>query len=182
MMQWKVNILWHRPQTQAYRSDRVLGTFGSVETEKMTDEQDRKKEEMLCTASNKAFLCRSSRIITFSWFNSHMWQKTSCKMSAKHLRLSWWPINLPPWTKQPNILLSSWRSEYIFSIGVMKDGPSLRRRRRKQIRGVHLPLVPLLPPPTPHSFLGLLGDHVARGGHGTAAVRLLFLSWFQNLK
>lgn len=37
-------------------------------------------------------------------------------------------------------------------------------------------------PPKPHSFLGLLGDHVARGGHGTAAVRLLLLSWFQNLK
>lgn len=34
----------------------------------------------------------------------------------------------------------------------------------------------------PHSFLGLLGDHVAGGRHGTAAVGLLLLSWFQNLQ
>ena len=32
------------------------------------------------------------------------------------------------------------------------------------------------------SFLGLLGDHVARWSHGTAAVGLLLLSWFQNLQ
>lgn len=77
-------------------------------------------------------------MLHFSWLNSHMWQKTSCKMSAKHLRFSWWHINLPLWTKQPNILLSSCRSEYIFSIGSMKDDRSFKCRRWKQNRGVTL--------------------------------------------
>lgn len=37
-------------------------------------------------------------------------------------------------------------------------------------------------PPIAPSFLGLLGDHVARGSHRTAAVGFLFLSRFQNLQ
>lgn len=32
------------------------------------------------------------------------------------------------------------------------------------------------------SFLGLLGDHVARGRDRTAAVGLLLLSWLENLE
>lgn len=135
-----------------------------------------KKREKLCTASNKAFLCISSRIVTFFLIEQSYVAKTSCKMSAKHLRFSWWHITLPLWTKQQNILLSSCRSEYLFSIGSTKDNQSLKCRRRKQNRGVRLRLfVPL------HSFLGLLGDHVTRGSDGTAAVGLLLLSWFQNL-
>lgn len=42
-------------------------------------------------------------------------------------------INLPLWTKQPNRLLSSCRSEYIFSIGSTKDGrPFWCRWKQKQ--------------------------------------------------
>lgn len=86
----------------------------------------------MCTASNKAFLCISSNLVTFFLIEQSYVAKTSCKMSAKHLRFSWWHINLPLWTKQPNILLSSCRSEYIFSIGSMKDDWSFKCRRRKQ--------------------------------------------------
>lgn len=54
-----------------------------------------KKLEKLCTASNKAFLCISSRIVTFFLIEQSYVAKTSCKMSAKHLRFSWWHINYP---------------------------------------------------------------------------------------
>lgn len=105
----------------------------------MTNERDMKEKwQKLCTASNKAFLCISSRIVTLFLIEQSYVAKTSCKMSAKHLRFSRWHVNLPLWTKQPNILLSSCRSEYIFSIGSMKDDRSFKRRRRKQKRGVTL--------------------------------------------
>lgn len=46
----------------------------------MTWEEERKK---LCTASNKAFLCISSHIITFFLIEQSYVAKTSCKMECK---------------------------------------------------------------------------------------------------
>lgn len=69
--------------------------------------------------------------IHYSWLNSHMWQR----LAAKWVQNTWGfhgdIINLPLWTKQPNILLSSWRSEYIFNIGSMKDDRSLKTQKTK---------------------------------------------------
>lgn len=110
-----------------------------------------------------------------------MWQRLAAKWVQNTWGFSWWHINLPLWPKQLNILLSSCRSEYLFSIGSMKVNQSFKCRRRKQNSGVRL--WPFVTPSLPtHSFLGLLGDHVARRSHGTAAVGLFLLSWFQNLQ
>lgn len=50
--------------------------------------KDMKQGNKRCTASNKAFLCRRSRIVTFFLIEQSCVAKTSCKMSAKHLRFS----------------------------------------------------------------------------------------------
>lgn len=45
-----------------------------------------KKKTKTCTASNKAFLCISSCVVTFFLIEQSYVAKTSCKWSAKHLR------------------------------------------------------------------------------------------------
>lgn len=102
--------------------------------------------------------------------------KTSCKMECKTPEVFMVTYQFTPVDKTTKYLLSSSRSEYLFNIGSMKDNLSFKCRRRKQNRGVKLCHL------SPVSFLGLLGDHVARGSNGTAPVGLLLLSWFQNLK
>lgn len=134
------------------------------------------KLEKLCTASNKAFLCINSHIVTFSWLNSHMWQRLAAKWSAKHLRFSWWHINLPLWTKQQNILLSSGRSGYLFSIGSMKDKQSLKCRRRKQ--SGREKLRSFAPDPSPH-FLACLVTMLRGGVTGRLPFGFFFSAGFK---
>lgn len=65
----------------------------SERIKKKNGQDMKKKWKKLCTASNKAFLCISSHIVTFFLIEQSYVAKTSCKMSAKHLRFSWWHIN-----------------------------------------------------------------------------------------
>lgn len=83
------------------------------------------KLEKLCTASNKAFLCISSRIVTFFLIEQSYVAKTSCKMGVQNTWGFHGDISIYPCGQNnKNILLSSSRSGYLFSIGSMKDNPS----------------------------------------------------------
>lgn len=134
----------------------------------------------MCTASNKAFLCISSRIVTFFLIEQSCVAKTSCKMSAKHLRFSRDVINLPLWTKQLNLLLSSCRSEYIFSIGSTKDGQSFwcRQRKQKQRSDTDHP-----PSPNIHThFLACLVTMLRGGVTGRLPLGFFFSAGFKICK
>lgn len=93
----------------------------------------------LCTASNKAFLCISSHIVTFFLIEQSYVAKTSCKMGVQNTWGFHGDISIYPCGQNnKNILLSSKRSEYLFSIGSMKDNPSLKCRRTEQNKEVRV--------------------------------------------
>lgn len=101
-----------------------------------------------------------------------MWQRLAAKWSAKTPEVFRGDIiDLPLWTKQRNILLSSkeeWISFSVLAARRRRD-PSKCRRTEAGARSLR-------------SFFGLFRDHVARRGHWAAAIWLLLLGWFQNLK
>lgn len=145
----------------------------------MTNKRDMEKWKNCAQLQTKAFLCTSSRIVTFSWLNSHYVAKTSCKWSAKHLRFSMVTYQLTPWDKTIKHFVSSSGSGYL-QYWQREEDPIFQMRKTKadQRSGTLAPTSSL----APASFLGLLGHHVARGSHRTTAVGLLFLSWFQDLQ
>lgn len=86
----------------------------------------------------------------------------------------------PQWTKQPNTLLFIVK-EWIHFLQYWVQ----KTQEREELR--EYGPAPCPPPPPPSrtlqiSFLGLLGDHVARGRDRTAAVGLLLLSWLEDLE
>lgn len=87
-------------------------------------------------------------------------------------------INLPLWTKQPNCLLSSCRSEYIFSIGSREDGrPFWCRRKQKQ--EWHW----ASPPPDIHAhFLACLVTMLRGGVTGRLPLGFFFSAGFKICK
>lgn len=82
------------------------------------------------------------------------------------------------WTKQPNILLSSCRSEYIFSIGSMKDNWSFECRRRKQKQRSD---APIRQPQSAH-FLACLVTMLRGGVTGRLPLGFFFSAGFKICK